>query len=307
MSKTPPFLTKGSKVHLVATARKVEQSLLDKSVEILAKQGFEAVYSPRIKEAEYQFAGNDATRVADFQSAIDHGESQAVLCMRGGYGTQRILDSIDFSGFVSRPKWLVGFSDVTAIHSHVNKLGVPSIHGPMPSTYSNTESLCLTALFDVLRGKSADVRFNTHPLDILGNAEGELVGGNLSILHTQMCTPGASTFDGKILFIEDIDEMLYHIDRMLVHMKRARLFDRLRGVLVGGFSDMRDNTLAHGFKSDNPFGKTALEIVSEHFSGMNIPVAMSFPAGHIHENTPIILGSTVNLRVTAQENSLTYS
>jgi len=274
MNLSPPFLVDGDTVHLVSSARAISQELIKLATDELALHGLRALATTNLTAEDYQMAGSDVVRAAAVQEAIDSHESKAVLFMRGGYGTQRIIDRLDFSQFVKRPKWLIGFSDVTCLHSHLNNhLGVQSIHHAMASTFKATSRAALDGGYEMLKGGTKATTFTSVDVNVPGEASGRLVGGNLSVIHTMIGTPSAFKAEGSILFIEDLDEMLYHLDRMLLHMRRANQFDGLKGVLIGGFSEMRDNTKAHGFSSDNPFGKDAYGILKEHLVGLGVPIA----------------------------------
>lgn len=298
----PPYLKAGDSVTIVSTARKVSKFELKMAAETLQSWGLDVKYGKNLFKIDRQFAGTDEERRADFQSALN-SKSSAILFARGGYGTVRFLDQIDWKRFIKNPKWLIGFSDITAIHSHVHKIvEVETLHAPMGLTLSTVNSNCLSVIKDALFGQrlrytvskqaAAMEKFNRS-----GSARGQLVGGNLSMLHTLSGTPSDIDCSGKILFLEDIDEYLYHIDRMIIQLKRSGKLASLAGLIVGGMTDMKDN--------DIPFGRTTEEIISEAVAEYNYPVFYGFPAGHIQNNYPLIFGREATLKV-GDKMSLTF-
>lgn len=296
MISIPP-LQKGDQVAIVSTARKISQNEIQPAVLLLEQWGLSVVIGKTIGAEEHQFAGGDALRVADFQLMLDNPDIKAIWCARGGYGTVRIIDQLDFSTFKKHPKWIIGYSDVTVLHSHVHNLDFETLHAPMPVDIAKQSDEAIAKLYDLLFGIAVHYQFSSHPKNMTGIASGQVVGGNLSILYSLCGSRSAVTTNGKILFIEDLDEYLYHIDRMLQNLKRNGLFDDLSGLIVGGMSDMRDNTKAFGFAHDNPFGKTAVEIISELVSAYSFPVCFDFPAGHTQNNQALVLGREMQLEV----------
>ena len=228
---------------------------------------------------------------------LDNPDIKAILCVRGGYGTVRIIDDIDFSHFQKNPKWLAGFSDITVLHSHIHKLNVASLHSTMPISFSSNTTESIMSLKDALFGKHLSIKIDLHPFNRFGEAKGQIVGGNLSILYSLMGSPSDLNTDGKILFIEDLDEYLYHIDRMMMNLKRSGKLSNLKGLIVGGMTKMNDNTI--------PFGKDAESIIKDVVSEYNYPVCFGFPAGHIKDNRALKLGVIAELKVDKQ-SSLNY-
>ena len=286
--KYPPFIEKGSKIGIVSTARKISKIEINPCIEVIQKMG----YIPVLGDNLFEENNHTSQRLSDFQSMIDNDNIQAILCARGGYGTVQIIDLIDFSKFLKKPKWIAGYSDVTVLHSHINcALQISTIHSTMPINFPSDGSInkSVASLFETLSGIKNNYSFSNHPLNIDGEIQGEIIGGNLSILYSLTGTKSLTSLDNKILFIEDLDEYLYHIDRMMMNLKRAGLFNKIRGVLVGGMSDMNDNTV--------PFGKTAEQIIYDHIKDFNIPLAFNFPAGHIKENYAFILGSEIKISI----------
>jgi muramoyltetrapeptide carboxypeptidase len=291
-SIAPPFLQAGQRVAIVATARKISTAEVELARQTLQTWGLEVVLGETINATHHQFAGDDALRRSDLQRQLDDPSIRAILCARGGYGTARLVDELDFTHFVASPKWIAGFSDITVLHSHLLRLGYQSIHGVMPVLFGqeNGES-ALASLRRALFGELVSCEAPTHPLNQLGTATGELVGGNLSLLHTITGTTSQASFAGRILFLEDLDEYLYHIDRMLLHLHRSGQLSDLAGLVVGHFSQMRDNAV--------PFGQTAYEIINHYARRYNFPVGYGFPIGHEAANQALIVGRPATLTVSA--------
>ncbi|MEX2350558.1 MAG: LD-carboxypeptidase [Flavobacteriaceae bacterium] len=301
------YLKKGDQVAIVSTARKISLEEIEPAIALLKSWGLKANVGKTIGAAENQLAGSDALRISDFQIMLDNPEIKAIWCARGGYGTVRIIDHLDFTEFKKHPKWIVGYSDVTVLHSHVHNLGYETIHAEMAMEIAKKTSLTRSSLRNALFGKLDTLKYHLQDTSSRkGIAKGQLSGGNLSVLYSLCGSVSAIDTKGKILFIEDLDEYLYHIDRMMQNMKRNGYFEQLAGLIVGGMSDMRDNTEAFGFKADNPFGKTAKEIIAEAVSEYDFPVCYDFPAGHMENNIALIMGSEVKLEVQASKVILTY-
>jgi len=293
-----PNLQKGDQVAIVATARKILKSELQPAIALLESWGLKVVLGKTIGVEDNQFAGKDAFRESDLQEMLDNPTIKAIWCARGGYGTVRIIDNLDFTKFKKHPKWIVGYSDVTVLHSHIHNLGFETLHAPMPIDIGRQGDEAVSTLKKGLFGEEFMIRYDLKEYRSRpGKAVGQLVGGNLSMLYSLCGSPSAIDTKGKILFIEDLDEYLYHIDRMMQNLKRNGYFEQLAGLIVGGMDDMRDNTKAFGFKTDNPFGKTAKEIISEAVSEYHFPVCFDFPAGHTNDNRTLIFGREVKLEV----------
>lgn len=296
---TPPVLLYGDKVGLVATARKISQEELLEGITLLKKWGLVPVLGKTIGLEDNQYAGTDAQRAHDFQEMLDDPDIKAIWCARGGYGTVRIIDELDFYKFVKYPKWIVGYSDVTVLHSHLHKIGFQTVHGTMPVSLEDNSAFAKASLKKSLFGEKPDFTYPTnHSLNRKGEASGILVGGNLSILYSLCGSSSSLDTQGKILFIEDLDEYLYHIDRMVINLKRNGMLDNLAGLVVGGMTKMHDNRI--------PFGKTAQEIVMDAIQECDFPVAFDFPAGHLDDNRALIMGAQIELKVTEGDASITY-
>ncbi|MEC8273968.1 MAG: LD-carboxypeptidase, partial [Bacteroidota bacterium] len=270
---------------------------LQEAIECIESWRLKVVLAENLFNNYHQFSGKDDERTKDLQSMLDNQDIKAILCVRGGYGTVRIIDNIDFSHFQKNPKWLAGYSDITVLHSQIHKLNVASLHSTMPISFSSNTSEALKSLKYALLGKNLSIKIDHHPFNRLGEAKGQIVGGNLSILYSLMGSPSELNTDEKILFIEDLDEYLYHVDRMMMSLKRSGKLSNLKGLIVGGMTKMNDNAI--------PFGKDAESIIKDAVSEYNYPVCFGFPAGHIKDNRTLKLGVIAELKVDKQ-SSLNY-
>lgn len=280
----PEFLKTGDRIRVVSPAGKVQKEKITPGNELLQKHGFEVITGRHVFGNHFQFAAKDEERLDDMQEALDDPECKAIICARGGYGSIRIAYQLDFSNFRKKPKWVVGFSDITVLHAMLQKEGVCSIHGTMPGFFlkdgQTTESF--TELAKLLKGEIPKVVVPPNELNREGTSTAQMVGGNLSILYSLLGTPLDVQTEGKILFIEDLAEYLYHLDRMMYSLKLAGKLAKLKGLIVGSFTDMKDN--------GSPFGQTALEIIYSTIKEYNYPVCFDFPAGHTDRNLPLLLG-----------------
>lgn len=293
----PSYLKKGDTVAIVSTARKVSNKELIPALEILKKWGLQVVLGKSIEAEEHQFAGKDELRTSDFQAMLDDPNISAIWCARGGYGTVRIIDQLDFTNFKNHPKWILGYSDVTVLHSHIHNLGFETLHAQMPVSIETKSIATINSIKETLFGEDYSIETISDDNNVQGIASGQLVGGNLSILYSLCGSSSAINTKGKILFIEDLDEYLYHIDRMLQNLKRNGLFEGLEGLIVGGMTQMHDN--------DIPFGNSAKEIILNSCSEYDFPIAFNFPAGHLDDNRSLILGRKTDLMV--HKNGVTLS
>lgn len=289
-------LRKGDTVAIVATARKNILPNLQPAIELVESWGLQVKIGHSIGLDNHQLAGTDAQRAADLQAQLENPKVKAIWCVRGGYGTVRMIDLVDFSSLKKQHKWIIGFSDVTVLHAHLQKMGFASIHGLMPVNVEKASAEAIKSLREILFDEPLRYELPAQPENQLGSATGELIGGNLSILYSLMGSTSQLDGAGKILFIEDLDEYLYHLDRMCMGLKRSGLFAQLSGVIVGTFSQMHDNEI--------PWGKTAYEILAEHLSPLNIPIAYHFPAGHIADNRALPFGKKARLTVTKSGTQL---
>ncbi len=288
----PELLRLTNKVGIISTARKISKEEVQPAIDKLNNWGLETILGKHLFSEHNQFAGTEEERAADLQEMLDDPEIKAIFCARGGYGTVQIIDKVDFTKFMQQPKWVVGYSDVTVLHSHIQRnCNVQSLHAIMPINFPNTaqENSSTESLYNALFYGDNEYRIKGHPLNRMGSAQGELVGGNLSILYSLLGSESDVNTIGKVLFIEDLDEYLYHIDRMMMNMKRNGKFDHIRALLVGGMSDMNDNTI--------PFGKTAEEIIMDVLSDTKFPILFNVPAGHLDDNRALTIGAETQVNV----------
>jgi muramoyltetrapeptide carboxypeptidase len=291
--RSPSPLKPGDKVAIVATARKISRSETEPAEKIFENWGYTIAKGLHLYDEDRQFAGTDNERWTDLQLALDDPSVKAILFARGGYGTVRIVDKLDFSKYMKNPKWLIGFSDVTALLSHIeHHCKVETIHGPMAVTLPLCSQAVLDRIHDILSARTVTYHADAHILNKRGSVKGELVGGNLSVIYSLSGTPSEIHSRGKILFLEDLDEYLYHIDRMMMNLKRSGKLDGLKGLIVGGMTDMNDNKV--------PFGMTAEEIIYDAVKEYDYPVCFGFPSGHINDNNPLVIGRKVALQVSEQ-------
>lgn len=294
----PKNLQKGDAVAIVSTARKIASEEIISAIKLLENWGLNVIIGETIGSEENQFAASDEKRTADFQKMLDNPLIKAIWCARGGYGTVRIVDQLDFSTFNKQPKWIVGYSDITVLHSHIHHLGIETLHATMPINIEKNTVKTLDSLKKSLFGSHLTYDIPIAEKNKTGKATGELVGGNLSVLYSLLGSKSTINTSGKILFIEDLDEYLYHIDRMMMNLKRNGYFNNLKGLVVGGMTDMHDNEIF--------FGKTAEEIILDCVSEYDFPVVFGFPAGHSNDNRALILGRTVELNVTPEKATLKF-
>jgi muramoyltetrapeptide carboxypeptidase len=295
----PEHLKKGDQVAIVSTARKISLEEIEPAIALLESWGLKAVVGKTLGASENQFAGSDDLRISDFQIMLDNPDIKAIWCARGGYGTVRIIDQLNWETFKKHPKWIVGYSDVTVLHSHIHNLGFETIHAEMAMEITKKSGLTRSSLRNALFGKLHIIKQELQDTSYRkGSAKGQLTGGNLSVLYSLCGSPSAIDTRGKILFIEDLDEYLYHLDRMMQNLKRNDYFKHLAGLIVGGMNEMRDNTKAFGFKIDNGYGKTAKEIIAEAVDEYDFPVCFDFPSGHTENNIALVFGRELELEVS---------
>jgi len=291
--RTPPFLQTGAIAGFSAPARKITEVELAPALKTIRSFGLKPIVDQMLFAASDQFAGDDAHRAQLLQRLLDEPEVKVVFFVRGGYGSLRIIDQLDFTAFSKNPKWLVGYSDITVLHARLQQLGFESLHATMPINFGENTPDAISSLLMTLKGIAPAYQFNSHPLNRQGEVVAEVVGGNLSTLFSLL---GSETFPetaGKILFLEDLDEYLYHIDRMMMAIKRAGKLSHLAGLIVGGMTKMNDNTV--------PFGLSANEIIAQHVESFDFPICFDFPAGHFTDNRALILGRKSHLRISDEK------
>lgn len=294
----PEYLKKGDTVGILATARKIDLATIEPGIKLLESWGLKVVIGKTIGKEQNQLAGADWQRATDFQEMLDNPAIKAIWAAKGGYGTVRIVDRINFTNFKKKPKWVIGFSDMTVMHSHINNMDIGTLHAIMAISAKSATPEAIESFRKALFGEKLEYHIPAHPFNKKGKAQGELVGGNLSVLYSIQGSKSAVDMKGKILFIEDLDEYLYHIDRMMMNLKRNGSLDGLKGIIVGGMTSMNDN--------DIPWGKDALEIIEDVVKDLKIPIAYNFPAGHIKDNRALILGKSVTLDVNDKETVLKF-
>ena len=287
----PETLKKNDKIAIVSPAGAINPDFISSASNLLKNYGFQPIIFPSCIKKHFQFAAKDEERLEDLQAALDDKDIKAILCSRGGYGLIRILDKLNFDKFLKNPKWIIGFSDITNLHIALNNHFVMSIHGLMAKAmHEEPEAEAVKNIFKILNGEKPKIICENHEFNKNGFAQAEIIGGNLSIIYSLQGTKFEINTDGKILFIEDLNEYLYHLDRMMLSLKMAKKFDNLKALIVGNFTDMKDNP--------NPFGKTAYEIIAEHVAEFDFPVCFNFPIGHIDNNMPIICGQEYKLEIS---------
>ncbi|MBE0646223.1 MAG: LD-carboxypeptidase [Bacteroidales bacterium] len=295
----PPYLQKGDKVAIVSPARSITFEEVFPAMKLFQKWGLEVILGTHVFGKHHQFSGTDDQRKQDLQQMLDDPSIRAIVASRGGYGTTRIIDRLDFTTFSKHPKWIVGYSDITVLHSHIHRhLGIQTLHATMPFNIKdqNFNEITTESLRKALFGEKISYSKHITFWDKTGLTEGELVGGNLSILYSLNGTPSDIDTQGKILFLEDVDEYLYHLDRMMMNLKRSVKLKELKGLVVGSLTDMKDNEL--------PFGKSAHEIIQEAVKDYSYPVCFDFPAGHEKLNVALYLGRKAKLKVEKEVSLL---
>jgi muramoyltetrapeptide carboxypeptidase len=281
-------------------ASRLDYETLEPAFHILRDQWqLEVIEGESLRSSYFQFAGDDALRTRDLQQMLDDPSIRAIFSARGGYGSYRILDRLDFTQFLKNPKWIIGFSDITVVHCHLHRMGVQSLHAIMPKLFGSegvTDSI--ETLRQCLFGEPLTPYTSpAHLLNRPGSASGQLVGGNLTLLMHILGTPSDIDLTGKLLFIEDIDETLFSTDRMMIQLRRSGRLANLAGLLVGQFTDMRIN-------DSSPFGKTANEIIAEQVAGYDYPVCFDFPVGHVARNLALPIGKIAELVVNEEGGRL---
>jgi muramoyltetrapeptide carboxypeptidase len=289
----PTLLKQGDRVAIVSPASPTSSDQWKKGIEVLESWGLEVIRSENYLAKHFGLAGTDEERRSDMQQMLDDPNIKAIFPLRGGYGSSRFLDQLDFEAYRNNPKWIVGFSDITALLCHSDALQIASIHGPMPNNFCQKGGEdALNALKNLLFLGITSISIPAHPLNRAGEAEGEIIGGNLSLLVHLIGSESFPNPAGKILFIEEVGERRYHVDRMLVQLKRAGYFNQLKGIIIGGFTDCDEAKLE--------IGKTVEELVLEHSAETTFPIAFNFPAGHIPNNFALPFGTKIKFLVNSE-------
>ena len=294
MIKIPPYLQKGDTIGLVCPAGYMAMEKVQTCIDTLLEWGYPVKVGKTVgNDSQNYFSGTDEARLADFQEILDDDEVKAVLCARGGYGMGRIIDKIDFRKFKKQPKWIVGYSDITVLHSHLySNYYISSLHAPMAGAFNDEgfKNEYVLSLKNALEGKKLKYSCPVHAFNRKGEAIGELVGGNLALLAHLVGTDSDIKTRGRILFIEDTGEYLYNIDRMLHQLKRSGKLSRLAGLIIGGFTDIKD--------TERPFGKTAYEMIGDIVKEYDYPVCFDFPVSHTDRNYALKIGVGYKLKVS---------
>ncbi|MFT3910143.1 MAG: LD-carboxypeptidase [Ferruginibacter sp.] len=300
MVTIPPYINPGNTIGITCPAGYMAAEKVSTCIQTLQAWGYEVMIGKTIgSTSQNYFSGTDEERIDELQAMLDDKNIHAILFGRGGYGMGRIIDKLNFKKFIQHPKWLIGYSDITILHTHLlSNYNIASMHAPMAGAFNDIENSkeYIEALHNAMTGKKASYSCISHPLNRKGDVEGILIGGNLTLLTNIIGT--ASDFDtkNKILFIEDIGEYLYKIDRMLYQLKRSGKFDKLRGLILGGFTDMKD--------TERHFGKTMDELIKEVVAEYNFPVCFNFPVGHSKENLALKVGVAYRLKVGGKKTIL---
>ena len=293
--KCPKYLMPGDKVSIVSPAGKIDSQIVEHGAKILINQGYKVEIGQHAFDTEHMFAGTDENRAYDLQKALNDKSVRAVFFSRGGYGSIRTITHINWSSFFKNPKWLIGFSDITVFHAYLTNHHIPSVHGVMTAWFEKdgvlTESFL--KLMAVLKGEKLIYDVQPHPLNRFGDASGLLTGGNLSLIQSMRGTSLDISPKGKILFIEDIDEHHYNIDRMMQNLKAGKILEQLSGLIAGHYTNLKDG--------EPPFGKSVYEIISEAVAPYRYPVIFGFCAGHELRNQPLVMGSRISLHVTGNQ------
>lgn len=295
----PPFLKPGDSVYLLSTARAISHNEVRYAIQIIEDWGFRVKVGDTIGKAYHQYAGTDEERKADMECALRDNEVKAIIFARGGYGSARIVDEIAWHLLIEHPKWIAGYSDVTALHSHIQRqCSIATLHSSMPINFSTNSPVSLITLQEALYGRLKTQIFGGHELNRSGTAKGVITGGNLSVLYSLTATESAIETEGKILLLEDVDEYLYHIDRMMLQLSRSGKLRDLAGLLVGSFTQIHDNTIA--------FGQSVNEIIAAHVSMYDYPVGFGIPCGHGDENHTLYFGVESEIRIEREGILLEY-
>jgi len=294
MIKTPPYLNPGDTIGIVCPAGSMPVEKISECVRVLNEDwGFTTKVGNTVGSQFNYFSGMDEERLADFQKMLDDDEMKAILCARGGYGLTRIIDKIDFTKFKKNPKWIIGFSDITILHAHIYRNQyISTLHAPMANAFNKEEykNEFVQSLRNALEGKKLKYQCMLHEFNKKGEGIGELVGGNLSLLVHLTGTDSDMKTKGRILFLEDVGEYLYNIDRMMRQLQRSGKLDKLAGLIIGGFTDCKDTEI--------PFGQTAYEIIRDVIKGYDYPVCFGFPVSHEKENYALKIGVGYKLKVS---------
>jgi muramoyltetrapeptide carboxypeptidase len=294
----PSHLRQGDTIGIVCPSGYIHLEKVQVCIQTLEKWGYKVKLGTTVGEKKDSFSGTDQQRAEDLQTMLDDSSIKAILCARGGYGASRIINRINFNCFNEQPKWVIGFSDITVLHAAILQQNCMSIHGPMAAAFAKGEAgePYIQSLKQVLEGQPTAYTISANSMNGLGVAKAEMVGGNLCMLAHLIGSKNAIDTNGKILFLEDVGEYHYNIDRLLIQCKNAGLFDHLAGLVIGGFTDLKDPS--------SDFGASAYEIIKEHILGYTYPICFDFPISHSLSNFAIKQGQVYKLAISGQEVSL---
>jgi muramoyltetrapeptide carboxypeptidase len=295
----PKSLKKGDKIAVISPAGAVDASQMEKGIEMIKSRGFEPVLGEHLYTRfsnGYNYAGTEQERIKDINWALNDTEIRAVWASRGGYGCQHLIQHLKMKGFTENPKWYIGYSDNTVIQSYLLKKGYASIHGQTIKTSSfGVTDDSYDLIFDILKGKTPKYSLESHQFNKEGNIEGELIGGNLALVYALLGSKYSFDFKEKILFIEDIGENFYALDRMIMSLELAGVFSKIKGLIIGGMTNMGDEKENKSYEES--FDEFAYKLISERISKYKFPVVFGFPNGHIKDNRPLLIGGQVKMKV----------
>lgn len=283
------------KITIVSPAKCVGKTAIQMAQKQLEQAGFQVEISPNVTCQHRYFAGTDKERLSDMQQALNDVSTDFILCARGGYGTVRLVNALDYTQYINHPKPLIGFSDITVMHSKMRQLNLPSVHASMPILFNTHSNDAIASLLNVLNGQKNTYTFPAHACNRTGSVAAPVIGGNLAVLASLMGTPLELNTDNVILFLEDIDEAVYVIERLLWQFKMAGKLDNLKGLIIGGMTEIKDTVI--------PYDQTVEEVITEMVADYDFPVCFNFPAGHIDDNRAIVLGKEASLNITEKQTT----
>jgi len=295
----PPALNPGDLIYITAPAKLMDAQAVTYAKKYLEENGFKVLISKNCLGKHHYFSGTDEERLSDLQFGIDHPEVRAILCARGGYGSIRILDRINWANVLLEPKWMIGFSDITVFHHRLQKLGIQSIHGTMPINFEKNTDEALKTLLGSITGNFTPFVLAPNKTNKTGLATGNLIGGNLSIIYSMLGTTDQYDFEDAILFLEDVGEHYYQVERMIFALGKAGVFEKIKGLIIGGMTELED--------TDPPLGRSIEEIILEQLRFSNMPVLFNFPTGHITDNRALVIGKHIKISVKENETIVSYS
>ena len=295
----PTPLIPGDLIYITAPAKITDPKTVLFAKEYLEKHGFNVLVSAHCFGNHHYFSGTEEERLTDLQFGIDHPDVRAILCARGGYGSIRILDRINWANVLLEPKWVIGFSDITVFHHRLQKLGIQSIHATMPISFQKNTDEALLSLLESITGKFTPYVLPQNKSNKTGAATGNLIGGNLSIVYSMLGTNDQYDFENSILFLEDVGEYYYQVERMIFALSKAGVFEKIKGLIIGGMTDLED--------TDPPLGRSIEKIILEQLQFSNMPVIFNFPSGHIEDNRALVFGKRTQICVNDNETTVSYS